>query len=429
MQINRPRGTKDLFKKELNQYNFVIDTCKNLAKNYGFEEIIIPTFEHSELFKRNNENSDIVKKELYEFKDRGNRSIALRPEGTASLIRCLGENKLLKTEPLPLKIFMYGSMFRYERPQDKRQREFQQFDVEIVGTNSKYDVVDVISYGNEIIKKLNLANQTELKINFIGSFATRTKWIKALQNYFKDYVHELTELSKERIDTNPLRILDDKIDSKLPCVINAPKINNFLSSQEKASFEETLKLLDLLNINYKVTDNLVRGLDYYTDIVFEFVDIKNDITIIGGGQYDKLVEELTGIDLKAIGLAVGVNRCANMLNDQILEQISMNLSNKIVLIGLDNVPENEILKYSQILKNNGCPLIYFSKIKDIKKAIKLAERINYRFLGIIGLKENQNKEIQIKDLFNKKQELLKQDNLLKWWTDKLNNENSKSNSN
>ncbi|WP_033160217.1 histidine--tRNA ligase [Mycoplasmoides alvi] len=417
MKISRPRGTKDLFGLEIDKYNFVIDTCKQLAQNYGFFEIILPTFEYNELFYRNNENSDIVKKELYEFKDRGDRLLALRPEATASLIRCLGENKLLHNWPLPVKVFTYGSMFRYERPQDGRQREFQQFDIEIIGNDSIYDVVNVISYGHKILSKLNLLKNVELRINFIGSFETRSKWIKELKMYFNKYQNELSELSQERLKTNPLRILDDKIDGKLPFVIDAPKIFDFLTNEEKEKFYETLKVLDLLEINYKVTDNLVRGLDYYTDIVFEFVDLTDNLTIIGGGQYDKLVEELTGENLKAIGLAVGVNRCANMIDDSIVNEIINANNKKILLIGLDSMFSKDLIKLSDNLLKENCPLIYNHKINDIKKGIKFCERLGYRYLGIIGLNEMKAKSINIKDLLTQNQIEIDQSKIKNWWMD------------
>ena len=423
MKITKPRGTKDLFGSEINQYNFVIDTCKKIAKNFDFQEIILPTFEHNELFYRSNETSDIVKKELYEFKDRGDRLLALRPEATASLIRCLGENKLLKTLPLPVKVFTFGSMFRYERPQDGRQREFQQFDIEIVGNDSIYDLVNVISFGHKVLSDLDLINDVELKINFIGSFETRLKWIQTLKEYFLKYKNELSLLSQERLENNPLRILDDKIDGKLPFVLNAPKIFEFLNNEEKKTFSQILKILDLLKISYKISDTLVRGLDYYTDIVFEFVSTKDELTIIGGGQYDKLVEELTGESLKAIGLAVGVNRCASMLSQKILNKIGNSLSKKILLIGLDNVPEIDLFKLSISSINNDCPLTYNSKIKDIKKAIKFCEKINTRYLAIIGPNEFSKNFVQIKDLIKQTQIEIKQSEIIKWWVDLLNNDN------
>ncbi len=417
MQINKPRGTKDLFGLELGRHNFVIAACKKFAKAYGFEEIVTPTFEHSELFKRNNENSDIVKKELYEFADRSDRSIALRPEATASLIRCLGESKMLKTKPAPIKVFSYGSMFRYERPQDGRQREFHQFDVEIVGTDSLFDVADVICYGHRVLSDLGLLDATVLKINFLGSFQTRLRWIEALQKHLGKHADELSDLSKERLRTNPLRILDDKVDGKLPCVLQAPKITQFLGAGEKAEFQATLDLLDSLDVSHEVCDNLVRGLDYYTNVVFEFVDTKSESAVIGGGQYDKLVEEITGTQMQAIGLAVGVNRCAAMLSEETVERIASGDEKKILLIGLEGVDENALFRLSQGAKAQACPLVYLPRIKDIKKAIKHCEKAGFRYLAIVGPQEARSGTAQIKDLREKKQIATGQGAISGWWAE------------
>lgn len=418
MLINKPRGTQDLYGDNLLLYQYVIDVCKNIALNFGFRYVIIPTFEHAELFHRNNENSDIVKKELYEFKDRGNRILALRPEATASLVRFLGENKLLKTEPLPIKIYTYGSMFRYERPQNGRQREFQQFDVEIVGANSIYDVVNVISYGYTVLKKLEIIDNVKLKINYIGSFQTRIKWIKSLQKYFYKYIDKLTPLSQERLKLNPLRIFDDKVDGKLFFVKKAPKIEEFLTISEKQEFKKVLTLLDELKIKYVISSSLVRGLDYYSDVVFEFVsnfDKENELTLIGGGQYDKLVEEITGIDLKSIGLAIGTNRCAELLSSKILNQLKNKESQQICLIGLKNVDDNKLFLLTQNLQNLGINISFKSKIKEISKAIKLCERINCRYLVIVGEKELSNKIFKIKDLNLRKEIDLNFNEFEIWW--------------
>ena len=417
MSITKPRGTQDLFGPELLAFKHVMNQCVKLADIFGFEHVITPLFENAELFHRNNENSDIVKKELYEFKDRGDRLLALRPEATASIIRFLGENKLLKKQPLPMKVYTYGSMFRYERPQSGRQREFQQFDVEIVGADSEYEVANVINFGNELLKQLGLLSKIELRINFIGSFASRTKWIKALQKYFEKYKDKLSALSQERLSKNPLRILDDKVDGKLDFVKKAPQINEFLTKEENDEFTKVLKLLDTLKIKHKITPNLVRGLDYYTNVVFEFVDQDSDITVIGGGQYDNLVAELTGEDLRSIGLAVGVNRCANLLDAQVLQKIQKQNQKRILLIGTKDIDSNLLLTLCQKLINQDIKIVYDPRFKDISKAIKFCERANYRYLAIVGKNEVQNNQLTLKDLDTKEQLMLEQNKLIKWWTE------------
>lgn len=418
MQIAKPRGTKDLFGNELESYKYVVNSCIELATAFGFEEVIIPTFEITDLFHRNNENSDIVKKELYEFKDRGERLISLRPEATASVIRMIGENKLINTNPLPLRYFTYGSMFRYERPQKGRYREFRQFDVEIIGENSIYDVIHVINYGKSVLDKINLLNKTELKINFIGSFDTRKKWIEALKKHLSPYKDKLSKISQERLLSNPLRILDDKIDGKLDFVKRAPKVGEFLLKEEKFKFNEILRILKNLKINYFIDNNLVRGLDYYTDVVFEFVDCDNENqqnAIIAGGQYDGLIKEISDHNLKGIGLAIGLDRCAEMLSSETLDTLLNNKQKRLFFIVLEKeLVENYYLKVSH-WQNQKIKINYDPNVHKIDKAIKLAQKMNYQFLAIVGMSEFKENKIQIKDLVSRKQETIDDKELKNWW--------------
>lgn len=418
MQITKSRGTKDLFGDELESYKYVVNSCFELAIAFGFEEVIVPTFESTDLFHRNNENSDIVKKELYEFKDRGERLISLRPEATASIIRMIGENKLINIKPLPLKYFTYGSMFRYERPQKGRYREFRQFDIEIIGENSIYDVIHVINYGISVLDKINLLNKTKLKINFIGSFQTRTKWIEALKKHLLPYKDKLSKISQERLLSNPLRILDDKIDGKLDFVKNAPTVNKFLLKDEKFKFNQILRILENLKINYFIDDNLVRGLDYYTDVVFEFVDYDNQNqqnAIIAGGQYDGLIKEITGHNLKGIGLAIGLDRCAEMLSSETLNALLNNKQKRLFFIVLEKeLVGSYYLKVSH-WQNQMIKINYDPNVHKIDKAIKLAQRMNCQFLAIAGMDEFKQNKIQIKDLVSRKQETIDEHKLKDWW--------------
>lgn len=418
MQITKPRGTKDLFGNEFESYKHVVNSCVELATVFGFEEVIIPTFESADLFHRNNENSDIVKKELYEFKDRGERIISLRPEATASIIRMVGENKLININPLPLKYFTYGSMFRYERPQKGRYREFRQFDIEIIGENSIYDVVDVINYAKSLLDRLNLLNKTKLKINFIGSFETRTKWIEALKKYLLPYKDKLSEISQERLLSNPLRILDDKIDGELDFVKNAPKVGEFLLKEEETKFNEILKILKNLKINYFIDFKLVRGLDYYTDVVFEFIDCENENqqnAIIAGGQYDGLIKEITGHNLRGVGLAIGLDRCAEMLSIETLNSILDNKQKRLFFIVLDKELVEEYYSKVKHWQNQLIKINYDPNVHKIDKAIKLAQKMNYQFLAIVGINEFKEKKLQIKDLTLRKQETISEHEFKNWW--------------
>ncbi|WP_027119896.1 histidine--tRNA ligase [[Mycoplasma] testudinis] len=418
MTIIKPRGTRDRYGQDFEKYQIVLSAALNTAKIFGFQEVILPIFEHAELFHRQNEASDIVKKELYEFVDRGERKLALRPEATAALLRMVGENKLLSTQPLPLKIFTYGPMFRYERPQSGRQREFYQFDVEIIGGNSHYDVINVISFADQFLSRIKVVNKPVLKINYLGSPKTRKIWIEALQTYFANYLNQLSLLSQDRVKTNPLRILDDKIDGKLDFVKAAPKIDHFLSDDEKLKFNKILMTLNSLKIDYEVDLNLVRGLDYYTGIVFEYIQTDTESqqsTLIAGGEYDGLVSELTQKDYPGIGLAIGIDRCIDLVDDTLLSQLKQEQANRIFTIVLDENLSTDLIPLISTWQQQNIHIVFESQTTKIDKAIKLCERLNYRYLGIVGLTEFNNQALLIKDLQTRKQTEVKFVNILSWW--------------
>ena len=413
--INRPRGTNDLFGKQLDQHRHVLDKCANLARLAGYREVIIPTFERVELFHRQNESSDVVQKELYEFADRGGRMLALRPEGTASVVRCLAENNLLRPEDLPVRTFTFGSMFRYERPQSGRAREFIQFDVESIGGDSLFETVATIAYGARVLRALKIGN-VHLELNFIGSYQSRANWIAALKQYFAPYRHELSVLSQHRLETNPLRILDDKVDGQLQCVKQAPQITTYLSSAEKQRFATIQQLLKMCQIDFCINPLLVRGLDYYVDVVFEFVASATDTkqTIAAGGQYDGLVKELAGTDLQAVGMAFGIERCAALMGDQPEPEWNERLD----LFALADVDQNVVAALREQWLNANVPITFNAQINDIKKALRTCVRTKTRYLALLGTREMQTKTVTIKDLFTQQQQTMPQAALITWWTKK-----------
>lgn len=418
MNIVKPRGTKDRFGQEFDKYEIVLNAAIKTAQRFGFRQVLLPIFERAELFHRQNEASDIVKKELYEFFDRGARKMALRPEMTAAMLRMVGENKLLATQPLPIKLFTHGSVFRYERPQTGRQREFYQFDVEIIAGNLIYDVVDVISFADCFLTDLNLRNKTLLKINYLGSINSRKLWIKSLQDYFLPFKNELSQLSQERLLVNPLRILDDKTDSQLDFVKNAPKIEQFLANAEKEIFAKVLSILDRLKIAYVIDHSLVRGLDYYTGTVFEFVQNEStsqQATLIAGGEYDGLVAELTGKNHPGIGLAIGMDRCLELLDIKLIEKKHELDAMRILLIGLDVKRFNDLYVVCSQWQKTGIPINFNSSVFKIDKAIKLATLLNYRYLAIVGTSELNNQTVVIKDLSTHQQTVVLQTELWSWW--------------
>lgn len=306
--IQKIRGFQDIYGENAKKYRYVVDTTRQIFKLYNFKEIILPYVEDISLFKRSvGEQTDIVQKEMYVFTDRGGREVALRPEGTASCVRAYIEEKMY-AEGGYHKLFYEGAMFRYERPQAGRYRQFHQIGAEIFGVSSVYADAELIKMVDTILKELNI--QARLEINSLGDFESRKTYSQALKDYFSKYQQELCETCQKRLDTNPLRILDCKVERCKEIAKESPVISDYVSKESKDRFEELLKILDRFGVGYKVNPGLVRGLDYYTDTVFEFVTDKIGAqgTVAAGGRYDRLVEQLGGPPTPALGFAAGIER-------------------------------------------------------------------------------------------------------------------------
>lgn len=417
MIIKRPRGTYDIFGSELNLKDFLIKKMEESSKKYNFRRMITPIFEHKELFTRNiGETSDIVSKEIYDFKDKSNRDLALRPEGTIGVVRSIVENKLLHTNPLPLKYYYYGSMFRYERPQSGRAREFNQFGIESIGIYSKYQVIEVIQLAMSFLKELNLENFI-LKINYIGCFETRLKWIDSLKEYFKKYENDLSNDSKERINKNPLRILDDKIDGSKEFVKNAPSISEFYNKEEIKSFDEFKTLFKKLKINFEHDSSLVRGLDYYSGLVFEVIGVlpnkSNTQTIIGGGEYFHLTKELGEKENWSCGFALGIER----FYDFYLECNNNKFENDFIDFyllpltenALDYINENNLISN---LRKEGYSIDINYTFAKLDKQLKQSRKHNPKYLIIVGDDEIKNKTIKVKSQITMKEEIINCHNFL-----------------
>ncbi len=399
-RIEKIRGTEDIFDQYAAEFEIIRNKFGSLAKQYGYSYIQTPVIENRNLFIRSIGNtSDIVKKEFYEFKDKGERDVVLRPEGTASVIRAIVESKMLNTKPLPLKYFYFAPMFRYERPQSGRLRQFHQFGVECVGTNSYYDDVETISLAMELINQLNLKD-CYLSINNIGTPISRKQWIDVLTKYFEKYQDQLTNDSRSRIHTNPLRILDDKVDGIKDFVINAPKIDQFLSQEEKDYFANVCQKLDNLKIKYKVDSNLVRGLDYYSNLVFEVNTIdpvlKGQPTILGGGRYGSLVAELGGSDVSCVGFAIGIERLLVLMNAQKLNA-EYKLYVDVCLAPINNSFNDYSLLLANHLRKNGLRVITNYSANKMKANFKLSEQYFTKYILIYGQKEVDNHSVIVKD--------------------------------
>ena len=408
--IQRLRGTIDIYYEYAQQFVAVVDNCTKLAKLHGYQYIETPVIEPKSLFVSSvGESSDIVKKEFYDFADKGGREIVLRPEGTASVIRAVVENKMLNQYSHPLRVYYCEPMFRYERPQSGRLREFHQFGVECIDTNSYMDDVETLIFAYKIINSLGIKNVT-LSINNIGNFSSRSKWIDALKKYFNKYKNQLTEDSINRIESNPLRILDDKIDGKKDFVKAAPKVDNFLTKQEIEYFDNIIKELKRQNIHFVIDPTIVRGLDYYTNFVFEINSNEKGLagqpTLLGGGRYNNLVGRFASEDVGCIGFACGIERILVQLE---LEGISLPEVDKVqvVIANLDESCNGTVINIMNDLRKNDISVVCNFNTYKIRNHFNVADRLNCEQVIILGKKELENKKVLIKNQKTLKQEEVK----------------------
>lgn len=420
--IQKPKGTKDIYGNEQKIYSFIFDTFEILAKSCNFQKITTPIFEYLSLFKDSaGEESDIIIKELYSFKDLSNRELALRPEGTAPIARAIIENKLVDDKKFN-KLFYIGPMFRYEKPQKGRMRQFDQIGVELIGNNSVLSIIEVIKMADSFLANLKISDYI-LKINNIGNKEEREEFKKALSLYFEKNSYELSDLSISRIKTNPMRILDDKVDNQKFVVFNAPKIKDFISKESVELFNNLLILLKKLNINYKIDTTLVRGLDYYTNVVFEFESNSTALgtksTIIGGGCYENLMKGWKK-DILGVGFGIGVERIFEILKykNQIFEDeldvyfminneeefelffpLINKLRNQNISVDFNNKFENSKKIFSNALILKPKQIIYYDlfenklnkliTIKNIAKNVKIEIELNKVYENILeGLKND-----------------------------------------
>ncbi|MCT3613989.1 histidine--tRNA ligase, partial [Lactobacillus acidophilus] len=307
MRVQKPKGTVDILPDQSSSWQKVEETARNFFNRANYREIRTPSFENYEIFSRSSgDSSEIVEKQMYDFNDKGGRHIALRPEGTAGVVRAYVEDKMYAPEVVkPFNVFYMESTFRYERPQAGRQREFHQIGVESFGSSNPLADVQTIMMGHDLLAELGVKNY-QLHINTLGNEQVRKDYHDALVNYFTPVKDELSEDSQRRLRDNPLRILDSKDERDKKFLPDAPKIREFLDDDTKNNFESILKMLDQLGIDYVIDDDLVRGLDYYTGVIFEFMVEDKSLwesatTILGGGRYDHLVEEFNGPATPAVG--------------------------------------------------------------------------------------------------------------------------------
>ena len=408
-----PRGTQDLYGDYVTLWQQMEEIIAHQCNLFGYKEIRTPIFEHAEVFKQDNDSSDMVNKEMYCFKDNGERDLALRPEGTKGVIRSFVEHKMYGNADMPVKLFYKGPMFRYDRPQKGRYRQFHQFGVEAIGVKNPLLDVEVIALGYAITKQMGINNVVVL-INSLGDKESREAYRAALKDYFKPYLDQLCEDCRRRYDQNPLRILDCKADRANPIMADAPKCRDYLNDASKEYFETVIKGLDELGIPYQIDDRLVRGLDYYTNTVFEAVPIDDNgqqATVFGGGQYDGLVDLFGGGQLAGIGFGMGMER----MIDLAMEQGSMQPRESLVdyyVISLGNVG-NYAVKIANTLRSNGLSVDMDFQSRSLKAQFKTADRFNAKNIIIVGEDEVANQTMQLKNCETKEQKNIKFDELLK----------------
>ena len=406
MKINPIRGTHDLFGDEIKKFNKIISEVKFVANQFNFNELITPIFESSELFKKPlGELSDVVLKEMYTFKDRNEEDITLRPEYTTPMIRAAISNGLLNN--LPAKFFGTGPMFRRERPQKGRYRQFNQINFENFGSNDFFADVEIIHLANTILKKILPYSKIKLHINSLGTKENLRKYKKVLSIFFNENKTLLSNESSHKINSNPLRILDSKNEEDKEIINKSPKLIEFLSKADLQDYSEIKKCLIDLEIPIYENLNLVRGLDYYCNTVFEFKtnEIGSQDTLIGGGRYNGLIKTLGGKDIPGVGWAGGIERIMLLMKNVPTDDRAIHLA------VLDpNFKIQAIKIYNFLIKNNLS--VYWNYKYNLKKSLSTANEKKANYILIIGENENANNNFSVKNLSNGNQEVKNINNIL-----------------
>lgn len=392
------KGTEDVLPKDSYRWQFVEDVMRKESASYGFKEIRTPVFEHTELFARGvGQTTDVVQKEMYTFDTKGGESVTLRPEGTAGAARAVLEHGLVN-DSLPIKASYFVSCYRYEKPQAGRLREFHQFGLECYGTQSPVADAELICAAQSIFDRLGI-KQLRLEINSIGCPTCRAEYHKALKEYFYGYKDELCETCNSRLEKNPMRILDCKSPVCSKIAQGAPKITDYLCDECKEHFASVQKYLDVAGVEYTVNPTIVRGLDYYTKTVFEFVTdfIGAQGTVCGGGRYDGLIEELGGKHLPSLGFAMGIERLLMLMDKQGIEIPKPSTCDLYVAV----MGEKASLKSFEIIKAvRSCGLIAETDVvgRGLRAQMKYADKIGAKFSMVLGDNEIEQGKAVIKNM-------------------------------
>lgn len=396
MITQRPKGTQDWFGSNMHKRTIIEETARRICKTHNIKEIITPAFEHTILFQRGvGETTDVVQKEMYTFDDKGNRSITLKPEGTAGAVRAYLENSLY-AEPQPTKLFYFTQAFRYENPQSGRLRQHHQFGVEIFGSSGPMAEVELITLLTEFMKELGMKG-AKLHINSIGCGNCRKTYNEALLAFLKKHEGELCPTCRERMQKNPLRVIDCKVPSCKVIVKDAPRTIEYLDEECKKHFDELQYLLKELGIPFEVDTGIVRGLDYYTKTVFEFVNAEG-FTLCGGGRYDNLMHEIDEKqDIPAVGFGFGIER---IINELAAEGVELEPEPAVELyVGiLGNEAKAPAFKLVQELRRAGVIVETDYMDRSVKAQMKYANKLGAKYTVIIGLDEINNNKAKVKNM-------------------------------
>lgn len=397
--INRAiKGTADVLPNESYRWQYIEKVMLSTARLFGYREIRVPVFEHTEVFSRNvGDTTDVVQKEMYTFDDKGGRSITLRPELTAGVVRSSIEHGLIY-DALPEKVCYIGGCYRYEKPQAGRLREFHQFGMECIGASSPAADYEIIAAANQVLKTIGI-EKISLEINSIGCPECRKEYQKALKSYFTDNIDDLCGTCKDRLNRNPMRILDCKSPVCSKLAKNAPKVIDFLCDDCKEHFEGVKSHLDSAGIKYTVNPQIVRGLDYYTRTVFEFVsgDIGAQSTVCGGGRYDGLIGQMGGKDTPALGFGMGIERLLLLLENQKTE-IPPEPKCDLYIATMGNAAELKATEISSSLRFDGFEVQTDICSRGLKAQMKFADKIGAKFSMVLGDNELQNNKAVIKNM-------------------------------